>query len=124
MPSNPFKRSESPRDRFDKARRGVATTARGVRDGADRVARALDDSDEEKRGRSGPRLAVGSAAVLGAAYVGAKRLGLMSGRAKQSDEVPAGGAESAGGANRAPESASPPPAGATATGAAAGPLDS
>jgi hypothetical protein len=65
MPSNPFKRSESPRDRFDKARRGVATTARGVRDGADRVARALDDSDGEKRGRSGPKLAVG-AAVLGA----------------------------------------------------------
>jgi hypothetical protein len=123
MPSNPFKRSESPRDRFDKARRAVATTARGVRDGADRVARALDDSDDEKRGRSVPKLAVG-AAVLGAAYVGAKRLGLTSGAANQPDEVPAGGAESVGGRDNAPESASPTPAGATATGAAAGHVDS
>ena len=124
MPSNPFKRSESPRDRFDKARRGVATTARGVRDGADRVARAFDDSDDEKRGRSVPKLAVGAAAVLGAAYVGAKRLGLTSGPANQPDKARGGGAESAGGGDNAPESASPPPAGATAMGAPAGPVDS
>ena len=123
MPSNPFKRSESPRDRFDKARRGVATTARGVRDGADRVARALDDSDGEKRGRSVPKLAVG-AAVLGAAYFGAKRLGLTSGPANQPDEVGGAGAESAGGGDNVPASASPPPAGATVTGAAAGPVGS
>jgi hypothetical protein len=122
MPSNPFKRSESPRDRFEKARKSVATTARGVRDGADRVARALDDSDDEKRGRSVPKLAVGAAAVLGAAYVGAKRLGQASGPADQPDAAP-GGAQSAGRGADAPDSAGQPSAEPAAAGAAAGPVD-
>jgi hypothetical protein len=115
MPSNPFKRSKSPaeqtRDRLDKARRAVAEMARGVSVGADTLASALDDSQDR---RSAPRFAIGAAALLGAAYVGAKKLGVTSAVAKQIADVRSGVTESAGGATDAAESASPPPAAAAA----------
>jgi len=113
MPSNPFKRSKSPaeqtRDRLDKARRAVAEMARGASEAADTLASALDDSQDR---RSAPRFAIGAAALLGAAYVGAKKLGVTSAVAKQIADVRSGVTESAGGATDAAESASPPPAAA------------
>jgi hypothetical protein len=124
MLSNPFKRSQSPfeqtRDRIDTARRGVAQTARGVRDGADKLASALDDSQDARRGRSAPRFAIGAAALLGAAYFGAKRLGVASAVTNHLGDVRSGATEAAGGVGDA-ESDGTPPAAAAATGAAGAP---
>jgi hypothetical protein len=125
MPSNPFKRSQSPfeqtRDRIDKARRGVAQTARGVRDGADKLASALDDSQDAHRGRSASLFAAGAAALLGAAYVGAKRLGVASAVTKHLGDVRSGVSEAAGGGGDAAESDGTPPAAAADTSAAGAP---
>ncbi len=101
-------------------REGIAETARGVRDVADTVASGLDDSRDGHRAPSALRLAVG-AALAGAAYVGAKRLGVTSAVAKYLDDVIAkslddvrsGLTESrTGGANGDVASGSPPQAGA------------
>jgi hypothetical protein len=125
MPSNPFKRSQSPfeqtRDRIDNARRGVAQTARGVRDGADKLASALDDSQDAHRGRSSSLFAAGAAALLGAAYVGAKRLGVASAVTKRLGDVRSGVTEAAGGGGDAAASDGTPPGVSAPTGAAGAP---